>query len=200
MSKYFKFFPTTNYPFTDDNTIVTTVTNVLKRMRVRPELEQNISFYQTYLVKGHDTPEIVSEKAYGSPEYHWVVMLINNITDGKYGFLLNDRALTAFVEQKYKGDTFIIENSDPNWPNHLVYENTDQIILEETKSATSNADAIHHYEDDDGFEVLSNAPFATAVSNREYEEILNEEKREINILKKEYLSQFVAEFETQIGL
>ena len=64
MSKYFKFFPTTNYPFTDDNTIVTTVTNVLKRMRVRPELEQNISFYQTYLVKGHDTPEIVSEKAY----------------------------------------------------------------------------------------------------------------------------------------
>ena len=200
MSKYFRFFPTTNYPFTDDGTLTTTVVNVLKRMRVRPELKENISFFQTYLVKGHDTPEIVSEKIYGSTEYHWVVMLVNNIRDSKYEFLLNDRALDAYIDEKYRGDVFIIENSDPKWPNRLVYEDNAKIVFEETKGATSNADAVHHYEDNEGYEVLKSAPNAKPVSNRLYEELLNEERREINILKKEYLSRFVSEFETQIGI
>ena len=191
---YFSYFPTTKYPFTDDGTITTTITNVLKRMRVLTRVQSNILFYDTYFVTEHDTPEIVSEKAYGSPDYHWIILLINNIANINYDWLLDARQFNRFVEKKYTGDKIILEDGF-----HLVYETNEKIVDETTHSATHNADAIKQYEDVDGDIVPEGTAGATAISNRTYEETLNDNRREINILKPQYLAQFVNEFKQNIG-
>lgn len=52
----------------------------------------------------------------------------------------------------------------------------------------NQADAIHHYEDEKGNIVHSTAPGAASVSNRQYEERLNESKRRIKIISPQLLN------------
>jgi hypothetical protein len=52
----------------------------------------------------------------------------------------------------------------------------------------SSADSIHHYEDSTGNIVHSTAPGAASISNRQYEEDLNESKRRIKIISRDLLA------------
>tara|TARA_B100000029_G_C17517579_1_gene938688 strand:- start:272 stop:763 length:492 start_codon:yes stop_codon:yes gene_type:complete len=81
-----------------------------------------------------------------------------------------------------------ITNPYYDWP--LTYYDLQKYITKKY----DNPNGIHHYEDDDKYEVDSNAPGATAITNSIYEEILNDEKRTINIIRPEYIPQIVSEF------
>ena len=54
--------------------------------------------------------------------------------------------------------------------------------------------ATHHYEDADGYEVDSDAPFATVVTNFKHEEAVNDAKRVIRIIQPRYVDLVVDEF------
>ena len=54
--------------------------------------------------------------------------------------------------------------------------------------------AVHHYEDADGYEVDSTAAGATSVTNFIYEETLNDAKRNLTVIRSEYVSNVVNEF------
>ena len=58
----------------------------------------------------------------------------------------------------------------------------------------SNINAVHHYEDVDGYEVDSTASGATSVTNFIHEETLNDARRNIKIIRSEYVQQIVSEF------
>jgi hypothetical protein len=61
-----------------------------------------------------------------------------------------------------------------------------------------NIDAIHHYENADGQWVNSNYPLATPISNFAYEEVLNEQKRRIKLLKPQYVEAVSREFTSKL--
>lgn len=56
------------------------------------------------------------------------------------------------------------------------------------------ADAIHHYEDANGYVVHSTAPGAVSVSNRQYEEFENEKKRRIKIISPAVLNTILSNY------
>ena len=56
-----------------------------------------------------------------------------------------------------------------------------------------DVNGIHHYIDEDGYEVDSTAANATAITNFTYEEAKNDESRSINIVKPEYIQQIINE-------
>jgi hypothetical protein len=59
---------------------------------------------------------------------------------------------------------------------------------------------VHHYESDDNITVQSSyTENKIAVTNIEYEEILNDAKREVKILEPKYLNSFVTKFQTLIS-
>lgn len=101
---YFENFPKITYSFKindnkPDETII--VKDITQNVRFRKEVFDKIKFYDTYKIKDGDTPEMISEKVYGSPEYHWVIMLINQ----KYNYI-DDFAKDAWtiedtIAQKY---------------------------------------------------------------------------------------------------
>ena len=62
----------------------------------------------------------------------------------------------------------------------------------------SNINAVHHYEDVDGYEVDSTASGATAITNFIYEETLNDAKRNIKVIKIEYVAQIIDELQLLI--
>ena len=57
------------------------VTNLLRRVALRVSLREDTLVFDNYTVKDGETPEILAHKLYDDPQLHWVILLINNITD-----------------------------------------------------------------------------------------------------------------------
>ena len=57
------------------------VTNLLRRVALRQKVSADVLVFDYYDVKDGETPEIIAHKLYGDSELHWVILLINNITD-----------------------------------------------------------------------------------------------------------------------
>ena len=75
---YFDNFPTFLYPFKINNKVeYKLIKDISQNVRVRKEILANITLYDEYDIRDGDTPEIISEKVYGSPLYHWVVLYMS---------------------------------------------------------------------------------------------------------------------------
>ena len=162
---YFNQFPTIAYDVTGDNT-TSEIKDILIRVKVRDYIKNNRSWFAKYIVGGDETPDMVSFDVYGKTAYHWVVLLFNQITNPYYDWPLKRKDFYSFINNKY---------SSPSAVHH--YEISQQ-------SGNTNVK----------IKVESTVAGAAEVTNQEYEEALQQKKREIRILKPEYLGQFTTEF------
>ena len=99
---YFKEFPKFLYNFKingKDKEVI--VKDITQNVRVRKEILENITLYDEYDVRDGETPEIIAEKVYGSPLYHWVVMLCNQKYDYINDFPLSTYNLEQHITEKY---------------------------------------------------------------------------------------------------
>ena len=150
------------------------VTDILRRVKIRESIKENTSLFDLYDVRSGETPEQVAFKVYGDTEYHWVILIMNNITDRYYDWPLSDYAFEEYVKNKY---------SNPGGVHH--YEKT-----QSSGRTTSNGPEDYSHK----IEVNSDATGAEAVTNYEYERRLQEQKRQIRILSPSYLPAFEQEF------
>lgn len=102
---YFNNFPTLLYEFpnvgedkTNKNVLVQDIT---KNIRFKKEFIEKLPLTETYKIEDGDTPEIISEKLYDTPLYHWIIMLLNQRYDYINDFPLSSRELDAMVNTKY---------------------------------------------------------------------------------------------------
>lgn len=108
---YFKEFPQFLYDFNYGDRIKTSiVTDITRNVRFRKEVLSNITLFDEYDIIDGETPEIISEKFYGTPEYHWVVMLCN----GKYDYR-NDFPLPEPVLEKHIADVYNPTLKSQDW-------------------------------------------------------------------------------------
>ena len=144
-------------------------TNIMSRVRVRANMKKEIVMLDKYDVKENETPEIVADKHHGSPYYHWVVMLLNDIADVNHDWVKSTRQLQKYLLTKYT-------ETQLNETHH--YE------ISQTSGDTTTKIEVEN----------TTYPSATVITNYEYEVALNEEKRSIDLLRNEYLGYFTEEF------
>ena len=144
-------------------------TNILRRVRVRANMKKEIVMLVPYDVKENETPEIVADKHHGSPYYHWVVMLLNEVSDVNHDWVKSTRQMQKYLLSKYT-ETQLTETHHYEIPQ----TSGDTTIMIEVENSTY--------------------PSATIVTNYEYEVALNESKRKIDLLRNNYLGIFVDEF------
>ena len=170
---YFSSFPVIPYGSTDGT--VKNVTNLLRRVAIRTKVKSDAALYDTYNVKNGETPEIIADKLYEDPELHWVVLLINNVTDRYHDWPMSEQQFSTYVNEKY---------SNPDGIHH--YE-----ISQESGDTTQK---IEVYDPDLISSDTDAYTSATAITNREYEESEQDKKRKIRLLDPEFIDQFVDEF------
>lgn len=124
---YFTKFPTTFYSL-DDRKTIQVVTNIFLRIRFDELAKNNLSYYDLYDIKDSDTPEIIAFNFYGDPNLHWVILLMNEILDPRYGFPLDPPRLNDYVTSLY---------NNINATHH--YEDTNNNII--TGNVTLNSSA-----------------------------------------------------------
>ena len=154
------------------------VTDLMTRVKVREKIIDEVSLYDKYDVPSGERPEDTAFKHFGSSHYHWIILLTNNITDVYYDWPMSEQTFETFIRDKY---------SNPDGIHH--YEVT-------TSSGKTTGDGPFDYSHK--IEVNSDASGAQSVSNREYEQRLQDEKRTINLLNPAYLTTFIEEFNTLV--
>lgn len=99
---YFKDFPNFIYDFNYGTSSKTSVvTDITRNVRFRKELFSSITYYDEYDISEGETPEIIAEKIYGNPEYHWIIMLANDKYDYISDFPLTEQQLNKHIEKLY---------------------------------------------------------------------------------------------------
>ena len=171
---YFGSFPVIPYDSKGDLEFKD-VTNLLRRVGIRTKLKSNALLYDTYNVKEGETPEMIAHKLYGDSELHFVIMLINDITDRYHQWPMSLPQFQEFINDKY---------DDPDGIHH--YEST------QTSGDTKVKIEVFNEVDSDAYTGL------TPITNREYEENEQDKKRQIRLLDPSYIEQFVDEFEKLI--
>jgi len=169
---YFNKFPLMAYDM-KNNGNYKLLPDIMRRVKLRSGIAAGRYLFDNYNVITGDKPEDIAFKYYGDAEYHWVILLTNNITDRFYQWPLTQPQFDAFLTDKYgKGSEDAIHH----------YE------LAQTSGATTSRDDSHM------LEVNSDTDNATSISNRQHEERIQDKNRQIRLLDKRYLSQFVEEF------
>lgn len=75
--------------------------DITQNVRVKKDILDMITIYEEYDIRDGDTPSIISEKIYGSPYYHWVIMIVNQRFDYVGDFPLSIAQLEKFLTKKY---------------------------------------------------------------------------------------------------
>ena len=172
MSHYFTYFPQMLYDAVQDGTTSPVlVTNILRRVKVKDSIKDDVALFDKYRVKAGESPEMVSMRFYGTVDYYWVVLLMNDIKDRFYEWPLSEQDFESFVKEKY---------AVPGATRHFE--------ISQSSGKTSSIDYSHLVE------VNSTTPGATAVSFYEYERRKQDNMSLIKILRPDFVSAFVEEF------
>ena len=154
------------------------VTNLLRRVAVRAKIRTNTLLFDTYNVKEGETPEIIAHKLYGNIELHWIILLVNDVTDRYHQWPLNFSQFNQHIADKY-------DNIDGVHHYELAQSSGDTT----TKIEVYSNSALYSGDGDS----YSNA---TLITNREYEEQQQEIKRQIRLLDPRYVEDFTEEYIT----
>jgi hypothetical protein len=185
---YFKYFPKIAYDVrgVENNEQYDAITNLLSRVLVKchgwadvdglaHEALVGICHYQKYIIRDGDRPDTLAHQFYDDSELHWLIMYANgtSISNPWYDWPIPHLTLSKFITKKY---------------------------------GVGNEYGTHHYEDTDEYEVdledqtgavaeiSTAASGATAVTNFVYEERLNDSKRTIRVMERQYIDLVIREF------
>ncbi len=175
---YFNKFPKGNYDLKGDGKFKL-VTDIMRRVKVRSKIVDEASLYDKYDVPSGEKPEDTAFKHFGDAELHWVILLTNNVTDRYYDWPLSFQDFEAFVKDKY---------ANPDGIHHY------EVTRSSGKTTGNGPDDYSHK-----IEVNSDASGAQSVSNREFEQRLQDQKRQIKLLNPSFLGLFIQEFEKLIS-
>ena len=216
MAKYFNYFPKTFYTSNNDVNGVEAITNIISRFAFDSQLKENTSAFYPYQVQDSDTPEIIADKYYGNVEYHWVVLLFNNIIDPQFDWPLKNDTLIDYIDKKYtangsantpaqSGLTWALSESNVQGYFKVVTTTANDGTITQEK-ITIDANTYANVITGSNTYTTQAGEFVTVVTTREtqsyytYETNLNESKREINLVKSDFLPQIEKEFKRVISL
>ena len=157
------------------------IKNLFRRAKLRDDLQNNFTVFEKYEIPMGLRPDTVAEELYGSDELDWVVLTVAGILNVRNEWPLSDRDLYDYSLDKY-GESL---NSTRFFETKETKDSNGRLILPKGKVVDSNFTIPKPGE-----------PTATlnpvvGISNYEYETRINDEKRNIFVLREEYLQQFL---------
>lgn len=187
MASYFTYFPNVyvGEGISDDETFkYRLVKNLFRRVRVREDLDQYVTLFESYSIKNDETPSSIAQKFFGDAHLDWVLLLSNNIIDIYDEWPKNETDLQSYVNTVY---------NDPDSVHH--YE-TNEILVNGVVYIPEGTEVTAAYRTTmpDGT-VLTAEQSRYPITNYEHEYYLNEKKRLVRIPTPSLVDLMLAEFE-----
>jgi hypothetical protein len=172
------------------------LTNIMARASVIPDILSNPLVFYEYDIQDGDTPEIVAHKYYGDSYRYWIVLYVNSQLDPQWDWPLSGQNFNAYIADKYSEvDPYSTVHGYQKIITQYDYgTNTTTVNKVEIDEDTYNGlvSSTNTYSLPTGNVTVSIE--GKVVSVYEYEEELNESKRNIKLLNNLYVRQFESEF------
>ena len=191
MSNYFSVVPDFEYvsrlPDANISDYIN-VKNFFKRITLKQDVYQDLSFFTKYKVEGDDRPDNVAFKEYGRSDLDWIVLTSNNILN-----IQSEWPMPQFEFDKYLIEKYGTYDNLNNTHHHETTElkNNDNVIIVQKGLRVDSNYSITYFEDSG---MVTQNP-VVEVTNYQYEEQLNDSKRNIFLLKDIYLNVIIDDFQ-----
>ena len=194
---YFGHFPTVPYETFDGSG--RHKVDIFKRVRASLQAREDQTVSYEYTVKDRETAEIVSYKYYGYAKYHWVIYLMNSIRDPQWTFPLSGDVFEKFITKKYGteanafNETSHYETKELTAPVGGYGYNKGDVLI--PKGIQVSSDFSFSY----AAKTFTSAGSTERISAYQNESNINEQNRNIVLLKKNLVPEFIVEFDSLIN-
>ena len=186
---YFEQLPDFEYVNrTDDGKLIsdyTKVKNLFMRGKLREDIFQDTTTFEKYSIEGDDRPDNVAEKYYGNSSYDWIVLLSNNIINIYEEWPLPQAGWDAYLLEKYDNDYDTLYNGVHHYESNEV-KNSKGVVIFPGGVRVGAAQSVSYFDQAANEQTTVN-PVSKAITNYEYENRINDDKRNIFLLKPIYI-------------
>jgi|TARA_B100001094_G_scaffold293775_1_gene313901 hypothetical protein len=159
--------------------------NIFRRIKIREELDDVILGFSQYTIKNNQRPDEVAGEVYGDMGMDWVVLICNNIINLYEEWPMSEDELERYIDSEYEEDA----DSVHHWVTQEIKDTRGRILVKDGRIVPED----YTYTRPDGT-VIAKEDTVRPISVYEYELGINDQKRNIYLLRKQYLSGFVEEF------
>ena len=195
MSNYFDLIPDFDYVSRLPDAKISDyirVKNFFRRATLREDIFQSLTFFTKYSVEGNDRPDNVAHKVYENSDLDWVILLANNITHIPTEWPMPQNDFDRFLLDKYDNYDNLY-NGVHHHETVEVKDSNDVTIVPAGLEVSSDFNQTYYDYYVSGMVTASN--ITRPVTNYQYEEKLENKKREIFVLKQEYLTVIIDDIE-----
>jgi hypothetical protein len=188
MSSYFQRVPDFNYVSRLPDSKIgdyVRVKNLFKKGKLREDIFQNVAFFEKYKIVGDDRPDNVAFEVYNDSSLDWLVLLSNNVLNVQSEWPLPQTDFDRFVLDKY-GDYDTLYNGIHHYETTEV-KNSQGVTIIPAGLQVDSSYSVSYYDFFTDLQVTT-GNLAIPVTNYEYEEKVENDKRNIFILKSRYLN------------
>ena len=168
------------------------VKNLFKRIALRQDIYQDLSFFTKYKITGNDRPDNIASKVYGRSDLDWVVLTSNNIINIQDEWPMPQLEFDAYLLNKY--GTYDNLNSSHHYETTELKNSDDVIIVQKGLQVPSTYSITYYFDSGIDSGMVTSYP-VVEITNYQYEEKLNNTKRSIFLLKPRYLNVIIDDFE-----
>ena len=183
--KFFRYIPDFEYVsrYRDTKNISEYIKtkNLFKRVEIRPDIFNDLSYFTKYKIVGDERPDNVAYKIYKDENLDWLVMLCNNTINPTTEWPLTQESFDNYLLRKYGSHENLY--SVHHYESEEVLNSQGRVIFPAGKTIDKSFSFTFI---DNGSEVTVKS-LSLEVTNYTYEERLQNEKRNIFLLKPQFI-------------
>jgi len=160
-----------------------TVKNLFRRGFLREDIFQDLTFFTKYQIRGDDRPDNVAFEIYQDSTLDWLVLMANNVINIQNEWPISNSVFDELMTDKYETYENLIGGIH-HYETIEVKDASGVVIVKAGLQVESNYSVI--FFDERANELKTITP-TIPVTNYEYEQKINEGKRNIYLLKPKYI-------------
>jgi len=195
MSNYFSQLPNFEYISRinerKSNSDYLPVKNLFRRGVIREDIFSDFMTFTKYKIEGNDRPDAVAYKIYGDEDFDWIILAANNIINVRDEWPLSQNDFHNYLIEKYGDETYL--DNIKHYETEEIKDSKGKIFIPKGKIVDSTFKFTFL---DSGTNRLVEVSPIQGISYRTYEERLQDDKRNINLLEPKYINMILDDIET----
>ena len=168
------------------------VKNLFKRTKISEVIFNDLTYFTKYQIISDERPDNVAFKVYGDSNLDWMVLLANNIINVQQEWPLEHQSYYNYLINKYGSDAAL--QNVHHYETREIKNSVGKVIVPEGLEVASDF-SITFFDTGLGVQQTVSTEIVTEITNEVYENRINDDKRNINIIKPRFLGLIIEEIE-----
>ena len=192
---YFNYIPDFDYvsrlPKAQSISDYLRVKNLFKRTKISQTVFDDLTYFTKYQIIADERPDNIAYKIYGDSNLDWMVMIANNIMNLQNEWPLEEQSFYRFLINKYGSEAGI--ETVHHYESQKVIDSKEKVIVPKGLEVPSNYSVTFLDSGTKTEQIRTN--ITDAITNRQFEERVQDEKRNIFLIKPRFIGLIIEEME-----